>query len=114
MIIRMKKNMTCTDSALCHDSIQAKIDTITNINFVPDSITKKHEAYLYVNHIQNNHLIIVCIYNTIKHETVSSLEIKEFVQTGNIIERPIEKSSSPFVQKTTKTMPTKIQLQAVL
>lgn len=99
-LFRILKNITCTDSAVCHEKIQAKIEAERgvklHINDGNDEL-EKQEGYLHIIHKQGNHLIIVNIYDEVnKHEFVSGLELHDFNHTGILTERPLRVTTDPL------------------
>lgn len=114
MIIRITKPITCNDTFACHQVLQNKIETVTGLKLHAENETEKTEGYVYVLHKQNNHLILVCCYDSNQHEVISEKELKEFDKTGIIIERPVEKQPNTRLKKILTTLPTKPQIEAAL
>ena len=71
MIIRVRKPISCTDSAMCGQNIATRIQAI-----MPTVVNGKQVGHIHIKHIQNNHLIIVAAYDADeKFETVSREEL---------------------------------------
>ena len=113
MLIRIRKTLTCTNSTQCANEILSKIETLTGIKLHAITDTEKTEGYISIVHKQNDHFILVCIYNTNMHEVVDVKEFKEF-EKGNMRQFALEKYSSDRLQKWLGAIPTKQQIEAIL
>jgi len=78
---------TCTDGAVCSDIILAKLEA-GGLKLHAETEGENVDGYLLIHHKQNNHLVVVCIYDQGTHEYVSGEELHDFKETGVSKERP--------------------------
>jgi len=110
MVLRkFNKNITCTDSAVCAQAIQARLEALMGVNKLSrtgttrdptDEPTDKQNGHISIVHKQGDHTIWVFLYDrTGEHESEDTTT------------KQIRRVPAPEVEAFTGTKPTRDQLR---
>lgn len=115
-LYRIKKSIICSDTNNCINTILTKLENSSGLKLHADNENDMVDGYIYVQHKQGNHLIIVCIYNQGKHEYVDGEELKEFSKTGKIKEMREKEHKDIVFNRARKinTVPSKTELEQAI